>query len=534
MPDGFNAADFLLMRHVDEGRGERTALTGPAGTSTYAELAAAARRFASGLRALDVRPEERVLLFTADSPEMVTVLLATIWSGAIAVPVSTMLTAADLADVLVDSRARVLVVGPEFAAVAQEAVVDAVDLRHVVTLPGATVEPPPGVALHAYADVLAGGSDAGGREFRTWEDSPALWLYTSGTTGKPKGAMHRHGSIRAVTETYGAQVLGIRPDDRCYSVAKLFFAYGIGNSLFFPFAVGATSVLEPRRPTPAIVAERLRDDRPTLFFGSPAFFSAILAADLPVEAFATVRLAVSAGEALPGALQQRFTARYGVDILDGIGSTEALHIFLSNRPGDVRPGTTGRAVPGYELRLVDENDVDVSDGAPGTLLVKGPSIATGYWCRDAVSRQVFRGEWLRTGDTYVRSADGYYSCLGRAVDLIKAGGIWVSPAEVETRLLEHPAVLRAVVVGARDAEGLETPVACVVRAPGAAVEADELIEFCKQGLASFKRPRRVLFVDELPTNANGKVQRFRLRALAAAALGTPAQQSGSATPPLPV
>ena len=531
MPEAFNAAAYLLDRHLDEGSGDRTAVVGPLGTFTYAELTDQVSRVAAGLRALDVRPEERVMLFAADGPDMLTMLLATMRIGAVAVPVSTMLTATDLSGVLRDSRARSIVVSPEFGRIAAEAIPTAADLRHVLTVRGADVAVPRALTRHAFEQLLEG-DPADGTVYDTWDDSPALWLYTSGTTGTPKAAMHRHAGIRHVNETYAAHVLGIRPDDRCLSVAKLFFAYGIGNSLFFPFGVGASTVLEPGRATPQLIAERLAKYRPTLFFGSPSFYSMLLAADVPVDAFSSVRLCVSAGETLPAALQQRFTERYGVDILDGIGSTEALHIFLSNAPGDIRPGTTGKPVPGYRLRLLDDEGNEVPDGEAGTLHVQGRSVATGYWCRDEVTRRVFVGEWLQTGDSYVRSPDGYYTCLGRASDLIKASGIWVSPLEVESRLVAHPAVTRAIVVGVHDAEGLETPVACVVVDPSVPVSADELVEWCKQGLASFKRPRHVLFLDELPTNANGKVQRFRLRELAAAALAAAPQprESPSVTP----
>ncbi|MFD0661676.1 benzoate-CoA ligase family protein [Thermocatellispora tengchongensis] len=338
-----------------------------------------------------------------------------------------------------------------------------------------------------------------------------MWLYTSGTTGAPKGAMHRHANIRHVCETYGDQVLGIQPDDVCFSIAKLFFAYGIGNSMFFPLSAGAATLLEPRRPTPAVTAERLTADRPTLFFGVPTFYAALLSGDLPEDSFKSVRLGISAGEALPPPLQERFTHRFGVEIIDGIGSTEALHIFLSNRPGEVRPGTTGRPVPGYDIQLRDADGGLVPDGEPGSLHVRGASIALGYWRRTDASRAVFAGEWLSTGDTYVRSPDGYYTCLGRSNDLLKAGGIWVSPVEVESRLLEHPAVKEAAVVGLADEHGLDKPVACVVVQEK--VTAEELIQWCRDGLAAFKRPRQVIFLDQLPKTATGKIQRFRIREL---------------------
>jgi benzoate-CoA ligase family protein len=305
----------------------------------------------------------------------------------------------------------------------------------------------------------------------------------------------------------------------CFSVARLFFAYGIGNSLFFPLSVGATAVLDPFKPTPSGVVARVVAERPTLFFAGPTFFAALLASDAPDDTFSSVRLAVSAGEALPAEIYRRFTSRFGVDIIDGIGSTEALHIFISNRPGQVRPGTSGTVVPGYECKLLDDSGRPVADGQPGHLYVRGDSIATGYWCRTAATRQAFQGEWLRTGDTYLRSPEGVYQCLGRSHDMIKAGGIWVSPMEVESRLLLHESVGEAAVVAYVDGNGLEKPVACVVPATGKAVDAAELIAFCRDGLASFKRPREVLVLEELPKTATGKIQRVIIRQIAADLLG---------------
>ena len=518
----FNASVYLLDRQVEAGRGGHLAVTGPAGSLTYAELAEQVAVLASGLQALGVRPEERVLLVTSDRPEAVITFLALLRMGAVAVPVSTMYNGVELGELLRDTRARVVVATPEFAAAAREAMSLAPEARTLV-LAG---EPGQGEAggdagtdIRSWAGILAEGQRAGpAAPYGTWFDSPGFWLYTSGTTGTPKGAMHRHGSIARVCETYAHQVLGITPQDRCYSVAKLFFAYGIGNSLFFPFSAGATAVLDPARATPAGAAARLAGDRPSLFFAGPAFFAALLAADTPAQAFASVRLAASAGEALPAEIYRRFTSRYGVDIIDGLGSTEALHIFISNRPGAVRPGTSGTVVPGYEARLVDDHGEPVADGHPGRLLVRGDSVATGYWCRVATTRQVFQGEWLRTGDTYVRSDDGFYTCLGRTNDLIKAGGIWVSPNEVESRLVQHESVAECAVVGHRDADGLEEVVACVVPRPGREVDSGELIAFCREGLAAFKRPRRVLVLDGLPKTATGKIQRVVVREIAAEAL----------------
>ncbi|HEX9338807.1 MAG TPA: benzoate-CoA ligase family protein, partial [Pseudonocardiaceae bacterium] len=322
----------------------------------------------------------------------------------------------------------------------------------------------------------------------------------------------RHASIRQVADCYGTGVLRVEPADRCLSVAKLFFAYGLGNSCFFPLSVGATTILERARPTPAVIAERAIASRPTLFFAVPTFYAALLASDIPDDTFASVRQGVSAGEPLPAVVATRFADRFGVEILDGIGSTEALHIFLSNRPGRVRPSSSGTPVPGYQVQIRDD-DGKVVDAVsqPGHLYLSGPSIATGYWCRHDTTREVFQGEWLRTGDTYVRNEDGTYSCLGRSDDMLKAGGIWVSPTEVEERLLAHPDVAEAAVVAAPDEVGLEKPVACVVPVAGHEIDPAALTSWCRDGLASFKRPRLVIPVDELPKTATGKIRRNVLR-----------------------
>src|SRR5580700_5161036 len=459
----FNASEYLLDRRLAAGDADRLALTGPVGDLSYAELWDRVRRTAAGLRAAGVRPEQRILMVMADSPHFAVVYLATMRVGAIPVPVSTMLRPDGIAELLRDSRAKFLAVSSEFAAAAESAAALAPELAGVLADIPVSAGPRP---VHLL-DELAGAAPDD-TVYDSTADSPAFWLYTSGTTGDPKGAMHRHGSIPVVCETYGQQVLGIRPDDRCLSAAKAFFAYGLGNSLLFPMSVGAASVLLPPASRPDLIAETAAKYGATLFFGGPTFFANMLRAGMPADVLGGVRLAASAGEALPAALYQRWTAHFGVDIIDGIGMTEMLHIFLSNYPGAVRPGTTGMAVPGYELKLVDEetgHEVTEHDRA-GTLFVRGASTATGYWARYDASRLVFQGEWLRTGDTYVRDDGGYYECLGRTGDMLKASGIWVSPMEVESRLLAHPAVAQAVVVGVADADGLEKPVAYVVLAPG--------------------------------------------------------------------
>ncbi|MFL6053949.1 MAG: benzoate-CoA ligase family protein, partial [Actinoallomurus sp.] len=521
MSDPFNACVHLLDRHIEKGDGDRLALAGAAGDLTYTQLHDRVRRTAAGLRAIGLLPEQRLLMFMADSPDFVTVFLAALRIGAIPVPVSTMLHADGLAELLRDSRARLLAVTADFADIAAKAVTDAPELTGVLTGDGASISA--GVPVHALADLA--GAEPDGEPHATTADTPAFWLYTSGTTGTPKAAMHRHGSIRVVCETYGEQVLGIRPDDRCLSAAKAFFAYGLGNTVLFPLAAGAATILEPTPSRPEVLAERARAHGATLFFAGPTFFANMLRAELPRDALGGVRLSASAGEPLPAPLYHRWTEHFGVDILDGIGMTEMLHIFLSNQEGRVRPGTTGVPVPGYELRILGDAGQEVSPGTPGTLYVRGESTATGYWSRYAASRQVFQGEWLCTGDTYVRDADGYYTCLGRTGDMLKAGGIWVSPAEVETRLLAHPAVAQAVVVAATDGDGLEKPIAYVVTAAGAEPTETELIEFCRDGLPSFKRPRQVVFVDALPTTATGKVRRAELRAHAAGVLSGTHQEA---------
>jgi benzoate-CoA ligase family protein len=324
--------------------------------------------------------------------------------------------------------------------------------------------------------------------------------------------MHRHASPQAVAEAAGA-LYDLRSDDRFLSVAKLFFAYGLGNSLTLPFSVGGTSILNPERPTPAGVIELLETERPTFFFASPGFVAALLDAGAPPAAFESVRAVVTAGEALPAELHRRFSALCGRPVLDGIGTTEALYVFMSNRAGAERAGTSGTPVDGYEAKLLDDAGAEVAEpDVPGYLHVKGPSVASGYWQRPEATAAAFQGDWLRTGDVYTRSGDGYYTFLGRNNDMIKAGGMWVSPAEVESVLVEHPSVLEAAVVGARNAAGLEETVAFVVPRSGQAIDEAAIDAHCRDRMAAFKRPRRLIVVDELPKTATGKVRRFALRA----------------------
>ena len=519
MPEPFNASVYLVDRHVEAGAGGRVALRCREGEITYESLLARVCDAAWGLEALGVRAEDRVMLVMADSPELVVAFLGAMRLGAVPIPVNTMLTPAELGKLAENSRARFAVTSGSFTEKSAEMADGAPEVAHLVVA-GESLPEAGRAEVHAWKEAMVG---AGGfrAPYPTWDESPGFWLYTSGTTGRQRGAIHRHIDVKVTVETYADTVLRLSPEDRCFSIAKLFFAYGLGNGLTFPLAAGASAVLDANPPAPASVLDNLRRHEPTLFFGVPTFYAALLASDLPDDAFTSVRYGVSAGEPLPAPLFHRFKDRFGVEILDGIGSTEALHIFLSNKPGMLRPGTTGTPVDGYELRLIDDDGNVLEGAAVGHLELRGDSTAIGYWCDAASTRRSFRGDWLHTGDVYSRSEDGYYTYLSRSDDMIKAGGIWVSPAEVESVLLECPGVLEAAVVGFLDDEGLEKPAAFVVPLPGEHLEVDVIAELCRGRLAPFKRPRKVVVTDELPKTATGKIQRFKLRALVSGAAGIP-------------
>ena len=517
----FNASHWLVDRHIEAGDGERIAIICQGRQYTYAQVLASVEACAASLRAIGVRPEERVAMAMLDSVEFVAVFLGALRIGAVPVAMNPLLPGRDLAVIIGDSRARVAVVSAAQADRVADLTAGAPELeRVVITEPdnqsnSNPSQSPSAELVLAWADFLAAGGGASSEPYDTWFESPGFWLCTSGSTGQPKLAAHRHGDIKITCETYANGVLGISPDDRCFSVGPMFHAYGLGNSLTFPFSVGATTILEPTRPpSPALVADIVTTRRPTLFFCIPTFYAALNGSDLADDTFASVRYGVSAAEPLPAETFERFKMRFGVTVLDGIGSTELLHIYLSNQPGATRAGTSGVPVPGYEVKVVDENGHEQPAGEPGQLLVRGDSMTTGYWCRTEINKSTFDGSWMRTGDLYVYD-DGFYTYMGRVDDMLRVGGEWVSPAEVEGVLIEHPAVLEAAVVGEVDQDSVLRPVAHVIPATDESAAIDDLsatlTEHCANRLAGYKRPKRYEIVVELPKTATGKIQRFKLR-----------------------
>ncbi len=427
--------------------------------------------------------------------------------GAVPVPVNTLLRPTDYHYLLDNSRARVLVVSQELLSSLEGALDGLEHLRHVLVV-GEEGERSFAGAIAAQPDRLDPAD--------TCRDDVAFWLYTSGTTGRSRAAVHLQHDMVFCNELYVRGILNITAEDRTFSVAKLFFAYGLGNALYGPFAAGATTILFPGRPQPEGIFGVVNRYHPTLFFGVPTAYAAMLQAvdrGLSVD-MSTVRLAVSAGEPLPASIYQRWLERFGVHILDGIGSTEVLHIFLTNRPGEVRPGSSGKPVPGYEVRVVDDDGHPAAPDEIGNLMVRGDSICSQYWNHHDSTRWAIQGEWMRTGDKYHVDEDGFFWYDGRGDDMLKAGGIWVSPAEVENVIVEHPAVLECAVVGLADDEGLIKPKAFVVLndGPGDDALAQDIQQFVKDRIAPYKYPRWIEFIDELPKTATGKIQRFKLRA----------------------
>ncbi len=500
-PRQYNAAADLVDRHIWQGRCTKIAFIDPARSLTYGGLAAESNQAANLMQTLGLRQEERIACVLQDTCDYPVIFWGAVKAGIVPVALNTLLTPDQLRYILEDSRARVLFVSAPLLSAVQPILAGLPSLDRVVVVgEGGDYEAKRAAqsAEFTLADTVA--------------DEVAFWLYSSGSTGMPKGTRHLQTSPMETSRLYAKPVLGIHENDVFFSAAKLFFAYGLGNGMSFPLSVGATAVLWPERPTPEAMFAQLQQHEPTLFFGVPTLYSAMLATG-EADGGGRLRACISAGEALPKEVGKGWSARFGVDILDGIGSTEMLHIFLSNRSGSVRYGTSGQPIPGYDLRLVDDDDAELGDGEIGELLVRGPTAAEGYWNQREKTRRTFAGEWTRTGDKYMRSPDGYYTYQGRTDDMFKVSGIWVSPFEVESALISHPAVLEAAVVPKEDMEGLLKPKAFVVLKD--AEGSDDLFEALKRHVQTsvgvWKYPRWIEAVDDLPKTATGKIQRFRLR-----------------------
>jgi len=510
LPETFNAATYFVDRHLTQGSGGALAIECGDEQVTYQQVAERANRLGNALRGLGIQPEQRVGLLLLDSPAFAYSFFGAIKAGMVPVPLNTMWRAKDYQYALNDSAARVLVISQallgEFQAIARQALPR---LEHVIVVG----TPPDG--CWSFEALLAEASQELAAE-PTHKDAMAFWLYSSGSTGPPKGCVHLQHDMVVCAESFAQGVLGMRAADRCFSAAKLFFAYGLGNALYMPFAVGATTILLPEPPTAARVYDTIERHQPTLFFSVPTNFAMLLAhAPGPREFnLSSIRCAISAGEALPEPLFRRFKERFGVEILDGIGSTEVLHMFIANRPGAVRPGSSGQLVPGYDARIVDDEDRPLPAGELGNLLIRGDSTCAFYWNQHEKTRQTIQGAWIRTGDKYHQDAEGYFWYAGRTDDMLKPGGLWVSPVEIESVLMDHEAVLECAVVGRDDGDGLGKPFAFVVlRASVVATPelAAALQQFVRERLPDYKRPRGVEFVAELPKTATGKLQRFKLR-----------------------
>jgi benzoate-CoA ligase family protein len=517
LPDQLNAAVTFLDRNVAEGRGTKIAVHYEGNTYTYAQISELANRVGNALLDLGVDLEQRIALLLLDSPQFAAAFFGAIKMGAVPIPMNTVLRPDDYVYMLNDSRARVLIIHATLWQAIQHIRPQLKYLRHIVIVnnTGSPVTSTHDATLHDF-DRWTEQASSTLQAAETLKDDSAFWLYSSGSTGFPKGCVHLQHDMIYCTEYYAKPILGINENDITFSAAKLYFAYGLGNNLYFPFGVGAQAVHFPGRPLPEDMFKTIERYRPTIFFGVPTLYASMLALPDAAKRFdlSSLRVCVSAGEALPADLLRRWEEAFHVEILDGIGSTEVLHIFISNRSGAIRPGSTGQLVPGYEARIVDESGNPVQPGDIGNLLIKGDSTAASYWNKHEKTKDTINGHWIQTGDKYFQDQDGYFWYCGRSDDMLKVGGQWVSPVEVENTLIAHPAVLEAAVVGVLDVDKLIKPKAFVVLKDGYEPTpelADELKSFVRDKLAPFKYPRFIAFCSELPKTGTGKIQRFLLR-----------------------
>jgi 4-hydroxybenzoate-CoA ligase len=515
----YNAAADFIDGHVARGLGGKTAFIDPERALTYGELQSRTYRVAAALKALGLRAEDRIALLSYDTVDYPVAFWGALRAGIVVIPLNTLLTPEQYAYMLGDSRVSLIVAAAPLARTLPP-VLDRLPCLRKLVLIGATPNDMAafgGREVQAFEDILARAAPEPVTA-PTLSDEVAFWVYTSGSTGDPKGVKHVHTTPMVAAKLMGQGVIGIREDDVVFSAAKLFFSYGMGNAMAFPMAVGATSVLLPQRPTPEVVFDVMRRHHPTVFYAVPTLYASLLAHKAMGRGAGSdrLRLCISAGEALPAHLGERWRAAAGCDVLDGIGSSEMFQTFLSNRPDDVRYGSTGKAVPGYELRIVDETARELPDGEIGELIVRGPTAGEGYWNQRAKSRRTFVGEWTYTGDKYCRDADGYYHYCGRTDDMFKVSGMWVSPFEVEAALASHEAVLEAAVIGKQDSDGLIKPKAFIVLKAGYAADArllETLKVHVKERAGPWKYPRWIDVRGDLPRTATGKIQRFKLREL---------------------
>lgn len=515
LPETFNVAAYFVDRNVLEGRGGKTAIECGDEQVSYQQLLERTNRVGNALRKLNVRPEERVLLFLLDSPEFLYCFFGAIKAGAVAVPANPLLTTHEYEYLFNDTRARVVFVSD--ALLPQLRLIPRERLRYLQKVVVVGEPNPPHLCLRELMEAASPELEAE----PTSRDDAAFWLYSSGSTGAAKGCVHLHRDMVVSSELYARNILRMNEDDRCYSVARLFFAYGLGNAGYFPLYCGATTVLSPARPTPASIYADIERYRPTLFFSVPTSYAALLAhtrADAREFDLRSIRHAISAGEALPAPLFERFKQRFGIEILDALGSTETLQMVISNRPGEVKPGSSGKIIPGYEAKIVDDQGTVVAQGEIGNLLIKGDSTCSGYWNQHDKSKATFEGHWFRTGDKYYQDEDGYFWYAGRGDDLFKVNGRWLGPAEVESALIAHPAIREAAVIARDDESGLTKPAAYVVVDPTFVANeelAHDLQNWVAERIGGYKRPRWIEFLPELPKTATGKLQRFKLRELQA-------------------